>query len=337
MYRQSELRAKTLTVSVACYNVEQFLERTLKSLIIDSKYMKMMEVFIVDDGSKDGTEAIAQEYCKQYPDTFQVIAKENGGYGSTVNASLKRAAGKYFKLLDGDDWYQTENISMFLDFLQNADSDLILSPYYYVRNENKILADTHSEIDSNSLKISSHNFQCDILMHELTVKTKSLQNNNVALSEKCFYTDNEFVFFSIFNAKTISRFDKPVYCYRIGDINQSVSISGERRHYLDNVKVAKKIYPEFEKIPNDSNRELLKMKIKLVTNNVYSAFMVLENPEKYKLELKKFDFYIKYHYPKIYDLTMEIPKVKVLRFVNFFFYRPLCKQVLRNTLKSMCQ
>ena len=93
---------KILSVSIASYNVEKFIRKALDSCCIP-EIMDRLEVLVVNDGSTDGTLQIAREYEKQYPQTFRVIDKKNGGYGSTVNASIKAATGRYFRLLDGDD------------------------------------------------------------------------------------------------------------------------------------------------------------------------------------------------------------------------------------------
>ena len=79
---------KELTISIAAYNVEKFLERTLESLVISKDYLERIEVIIVDDGSIDSTSVIAEKYCRNYPNSFRLIKKENGGYGSTVNCSI---------------------------------------------------------------------------------------------------------------------------------------------------------------------------------------------------------------------------------------------------------
>ena len=100
---------KILSVSIASYNVEKFIRKALDSCCIP-EIMDRLEVLVVNDGSTDGTLQIAREYEKQYPQTFRVIDKKNGGYGSTVNASIQAATGKYFRLLDGDDWFDRDGL-----------------------------------------------------------------------------------------------------------------------------------------------------------------------------------------------------------------------------------
>ena len=51
---------------------------------------------------------IAHEYVEKYPDIVKVVDKENGGHGDAVNAGLSHATGKYFKVVDSDDWVDEE-------------------------------------------------------------------------------------------------------------------------------------------------------------------------------------------------------------------------------------
>ena len=103
---------KVLTISIAAYNVEKYLDNTLNSLICNK--MDKLEVIIQNDGSKDSTCEVAKKYVEKYPNVFILNDKKNGGYGSTINASLKMAKGKYFKQLDGDDWFDTSNLDSFI-------------------------------------------------------------------------------------------------------------------------------------------------------------------------------------------------------------------------------
>ena len=91
--------------------------------------MDKLEVFVVDDGGIDGTLKIAQKYQKKYPGTFYAVHKENGGYGSTVNYSIAHATGKYFKLLDGDDWFNTDKWKEYEKDFAEAGIEIIYFPY----------------------------------------------------------------------------------------------------------------------------------------------------------------------------------------------------------------
>lgn len=325
---------KILTISIAAYNVEKFLRSTLNSLC-EQTVIEDLEIFVVDDGSTDETLCIAQEYEKKFPDSFFAVHKENGGYGSTVNYSIAHATGKYFKLLDGDDWFCKENLNAFIQFLKNQDADIVLSPYYQVLTGigEKNLIDDNRCIDGLK-KMENASIKSSLLMHEMAVKTEVLQKQRKQITEHCFYTDNEYLYMALLNSKTITRFDLPVYCYQIGVEGQSVSVEGIRKHYTDKSKVACKIYKWYEEVNIDSytgyHKEILNQKILGLTDGTYSAYMTLENSKKGKKELIKFDKKIKKEFPEIYRLTMSVKKIKLFRASKYSAFAYLRKKYLKS-------
>lgn len=96
---------KHLTITVPCFNSEDYLERCLDSLVIGGENV---EIIIVNDGSTDRTGEIAEQYARQFPKIVTVVHKENGGHGSGVNAGLALATGMYFKVVDSDDWLEAD-------------------------------------------------------------------------------------------------------------------------------------------------------------------------------------------------------------------------------------
>lgn len=117
---------KLLTVVIPSYNVEQYLNQTLESFVIDSQWLEKLEILIVDDGSKDHTADIGKEYEHRYPGIFHVISKENGGHGSTINRGIQEAKGKYFKVVDGDDWVDSSGFQNFIKMLERCVQILLL-------------------------------------------------------------------------------------------------------------------------------------------------------------------------------------------------------------------
>ena len=96
---------KLLTFAVPCYNSEAYMENCIRSLLPGGEDV---EIIIVDDGSKDGTAAIADRYAAEYPTIIKAVHQENGGHGEAVNAGLRNATGLYFKVVDSDDWVNPE-------------------------------------------------------------------------------------------------------------------------------------------------------------------------------------------------------------------------------------
>ena len=76
------------------------------------------------DGSKDGSAEIAYEFVEQYPDTFRIIYKANGGHGSAINTGLMMASGEYVKILDSDDWVERDAFCRLVDCLETEGTEL---------------------------------------------------------------------------------------------------------------------------------------------------------------------------------------------------------------------
>lgn len=118
---------KILTIVIPTYNMENFLPKALTSLVVEEELMNILEVIVVNDGSKDSSLDIAYAFQKQYPQTFHVINKENGNYGSCVNRGLLEAKGKYIKILDADDSFDNAVFSQYLEKIKTLDVDVIFN------------------------------------------------------------------------------------------------------------------------------------------------------------------------------------------------------------------
>ena len=119
---------KVLTLVIPVYNTEKYVKRCLDSILIED-VLEDIEVITVNDGSKDGSVEILRRYEKMYPNSVVVIDKENGGHGSTVNAGLEKATGKYFRVIDSDDWVNSHDFVTFVNKLKNEDADLVVTNY----------------------------------------------------------------------------------------------------------------------------------------------------------------------------------------------------------------
>lgn len=131
---------KLLSIIIPTYNMEALLEKDLQSLVLPTRERRgQLDVIVVIDGGKDRSSAIAHSFADRYPETFRVLDKANGNYGSCINAALPLVRGKYVRVMDADDTYYTDNLPGYLDALESQDAELVLTPYDRVDEKGQIV------------------------------------------------------------------------------------------------------------------------------------------------------------------------------------------------------
>ena len=125
-----------ISVIIPCYNVGQYVEETLKSVLNQS--FKDYEIICLNDGSTDETGKIADDLSLQFKQ-INVIHQSNGGASKARNTGMKRATGDYILFLDGDDfWSDSHFLKQIASELTIELVDVIIFGYsYYYDNEIK--------------------------------------------------------------------------------------------------------------------------------------------------------------------------------------------------------
>ncbi len=233
---------KLLTVAVPSYNMERYLRQCLNSFA-DERLIPEVEVLIVDDGSTDGTAAIAREYADRWPALFRLISKENGGHGSAVNAAMEQAEGKYFRIVDADDWVNTENLALLLKVLRTSDADLVLDEKTEVdmrTNSEQYFAFPDDMPAGRAVpieQVSAQRFRYHFSLHTLNVRLALLREHQVRLLEHTFYVDSQYVLQATSFARSALVTRLGVYFYRVGNAAQSVDHKNYVRRYKDHDRV----------------------------------------------------------------------------------------------------
>lgn len=222
---------KLLSIAIPCYNSENYMRNCIHSLLVGGEEV---EIIIVDDGSTDGTAAIADEYAEKYPSIIKAVHQENGGHGEAVNTGLRNATGLYFKVVDSDDWVSQSAYAQILDklgeLLQSGNSiDMMISNFVYEKEgekRRKVMKYHHAlprdEIftwkDVRHFRVGQY-----ILMHSVIYRTNLLRDCGLRLPEHTFYVDNIFVFNPLPYVRTMYYMDVNFYRYFIGREDQSVN------------------------------------------------------------------------------------------------------------------
>ncbi|MGI5850359.1 MAG: glycosyltransferase family 2 protein [Christensenellales bacterium] len=247
---------KVLSIIVPAYNADWCIEKCLFSFIEES-ILESLEVIVVNDGSTDRTSEIAQRFVNKYPNTFRLINKENGGHGSGINAAVKIATGKYFKVIDADDWVITENLAPFLEDIRDKNADVILTHFHTIdmitgRRQafiTKGITFGNVYTINDFAKGSNNVFRC-ATFHGITYNTKFYRYTGISLPEKVFYEDQEYATLPFSKVKTVLPIDLFLYQYLIGNCVQSVSDENQVRHIKDIKSVVLKIADAYNDNPD---------------------------------------------------------------------------------------
>ncbi|EFM31868.1 glycosyltransferase [Streptococcus mitis] len=116
-----------ITVIVPVYNIENYLNKCLDSLI--NQTYKNLEIIVVNDGSTDNSGKICQEYAKK-DNRIVYIEKENGGLSDARNAGLDRLTGSYVTFVDSDDWIELDYVETLYKKISEYQADIAVGNYY---------------------------------------------------------------------------------------------------------------------------------------------------------------------------------------------------------------
>lgn len=330
---------KLLSVVVPSYNMEKLLPTCLGSCLYPGADREL-EVIVVNDGSKDGTLAVARDYQERYPDIFKVIDKENGGHGSGINAGIGSATGKYFKVLDADDWFDTEALKSLVEVLKKTDAELVTNSFVCVNAQTMKHSDPRSPIVGKKLTCGEHLFdnaapELLVRMHSVTWRTDILQRNGITIDEHRFYVDMEYITLPVPYAEKVYVTELPLYMYRLGDNGQSVSIASMQKHIGDHLTVMDSVLTFVEEqrrrgISGRKARYLERVAAEMVANQclIYLSYTDWKEKKALFVELEE---RLAAEHRGVYDAVGN-RAVLLLRKTNYALY-PLASMLVRITRK----
>lgn len=304
---------KQLSIIIPTYNMEKYLRRCLDSLLV-KKNLNLLEVWVVNDGSKDRSSSIAHEYETKYPDVFHVLDKPNGNYGSCINAALKVITGKYIKVLDADDWFDTNELFKFIKMLEHTDSDLVITNFTeiysseHTRNIDYAFSKNNYDIDDIELK----KFKT-LQMHAVTYKAGLFKTINYKQTEGISYTDQEWIFCPMYAVKTICFYPYHVYQYFLGREGQTMDIKNVIKHLNDLICIVKRMittYHSWDKNKMNSNiLSYLDYKIEFNASRIYKIGLLTDSQKESLKQVIELDSFIKDNdlvlYRKLENITIH--------------------------------
>lgn len=276
---------KLLTFVIPAYNSKAFLDKCVSSML-SPEILDKLEIIVVNDGSTDATAEIAGSYCTRYPGVVRLICQENKGHGGALNTGCAAAQGKYLKVIDADDWVETQNLPEFIRLLEQCDCDVVLTHHHTIdigtgeiknwRN----YPDTFGKACSfEEIMANWRSFDRSLTFHGITYRTDFYKKYAAPLPEHVFYEDHEYATFPCCYAQTVTCFDLFIYDYRIGDVNQSVSNENQLKRIGHTEQVIRRMMEKYRALPEHSGKRYAAMKTQgLILSYLTTALLV--NPDK---------------------------------------------------------
>lgn len=242
------ITTKLLSIVVPSYKSQDYLNKALESVtdLNDAR----IELLVVDDGSKDETFAVAKHYQEQFPNIVVAIHQENKGHDGAINTGLQHATGKYFKVLDSDDWLNEEALNRVMDTLtefennqqtvevlftnyvyeqEGAEAQKVVR-YRYIFPENKIF----QWGDTRPFPTGKY-----LMIHSIIYQSQALKISSLQLPEHTFYVDNLFVYVPLTKMTTMYYLNVDFYRYFIGRDDQSINEKVMMKRIEQQIKVNK--------------------------------------------------------------------------------------------------
>lgn len=299
---------KLLTITIPCYNSQDYMEHCIESLLLGGEDV---EILVVDDGSMDATAEIADSYAEKYPTIVRAIHQENGGHGEAVNTGIRNACGLFFKVVDSDDWVDAEAYRRVLETLKELSGgkdvlDMLISNFVYEKEgaKHKKVMHYRGILPEDQLfgwNEAGHFMKGRyILMHSVIYRTQLLRECGLELPKHTFYVDNIFVYVPLPHVKKMYYLNVDFYRYFIGREDQSVNEAVMIRRIDQQIKVNKIMVESVDlwKLSNKKLRKYMFNYLEIIT--VISTIMCIRSGTEENLEKKR----ELWKYLKNYDIRL---------------------------------
>lgn len=243
-----------LSIIIPIYNVEKFVRKTFESIFFQTILDSSVEIIVVNDGSKDNSMVIVNEFAEKY-DNLKVIYQENQGLSIARNTGLKAANGKYVWFVDSDDWIEQESLNFILKHLKHSEIDVFMFKIREYAEDGKILLERSFHDNQNEENISGteillyqKKYGIDITpMQQYVILRDFLLGNRLFFVPGIFHEDLEFAPRMLITAKKVSVIPKVIYCYlrrSTGSITTDDSL--QKKRILSRIEIFKR-YKTFGK------------------------------------------------------------------------------------------
>lgn len=227
-----------VSVIVPVYNVEKYLAKCLDSLV--SQTLDEIEIIIINDGTKDDSQSIIDEYVNKYPNRIFSFIKENGGLGDARNYGLQFAKADYIGFVDSDDYVREDMFEKLYNIAIKEDADLVLCDIEYVWENSQERKELKGLMQVDGIEVRKSIFLSPLFAWNKLYRKELFLKYNLKYPKRLWYEDIPVTIPLFAFADKISYVDEVLIYYV--QRNSSIMASKNTSKMRDIFQVLKQVY-----------------------------------------------------------------------------------------------
>ena len=238
-----------LTIAVPTFNMDWCLNKNLATYC-DPRLSGKVEVLCLNNASEDRSKDIILSFAEREPAIFRLVDRDSRGYGSSINDAIRLARGRYFRIVDADDWVGTEELIRLVEKLESCSCDVVLTDYTIVNMQDgactPVCAGTYDVPYDEVLSSLCMPTKTLPSIHATTYRTELLRENGFQMQDGIFFVDEEYVILPYLHVKTVLYEPFNVYRYQVANPEQSTSPKNRGKYYGHREQVLKRLLKEYD-------------------------------------------------------------------------------------------
>ena len=255
-----------LSIIVPIYNMERYLNRCLDSLV--NQTLKDIEIILINDGSKDGSQSIIDDYTRKYNKKIISYTNKNQGISKTRNFGIEKAQGEYVAFVDSDDFVETSMFEKMYKKAQKENLDIVVCDYYnYYDQAKKIIPEKIINFkNTNVLSNLELLFKINPSPGNKIYNRSLILGSKYRFPENIKYEDLGYIPILLTEANKIGKINEPLNYYLIRNNSETTTV--DKRVY-DIFKILDILFGYFKSKKIEQTEEVEYLFIyKLTTYNI---------------------------------------------------------------------
>lgn len=312
-----------LTIAVPTFNMEWCLEKNLATYQ-DQALWDRLEVLCLNNDSEDGSRVIMKRFEKECPRIFKVVDRPSKSYGGSVNEAISVARGRYFRIVDADDWVDTLELIKLVGALESCCADVVFTDYQTV----DLMSGAVMPVRAADKGVEYNRKMCDFdfamqtlpSIHATTYRTELLRESKFQMQDDIFFVDEEYVILPYLWVKSTIYYPFDVYRYQVANPEQSTSPENRAKYRSHRERVLRRLVKTYQETSkNNFGNPALPYCFRRICLGVGDHFttlyMYMEDRREGRKLAKEWKLYLKKTAPEFWERTKK--KALALEVLNF--------------------